>query len=52
MVFVMNMAMANTYVRYVHTELNFGEIKAMADKLMYTDKDEYYRRTGKERRKV
>ena len=28
------------------------EIKAMADKLMYADKDEYYRRTGKDRRRV
>lgn len=35
-----------------HTDLSFDEIKAMADKLMYADKDEYYRRTGKERRKV
>lgn len=34
-----------------HTELNFEEIKALADKLMYADKDEYYKRTGKERRK-
>lgn len=33
-------------------ELNFEEIKAMADKLMYADKDEYYRRTGKDRRRV
>lgn len=35
-----------------HIELNFEEIKAMADKLMYADKDEYYRRTGKDRRRV
>lgn len=35
-----------------HTELNFEEIKEMADKLMYADKDEYYRRTGKDRRRV
>ena len=35
-----------------HTELSFEEIKAMADKLMYADKDEYYKRTGKNRRKV
>ena len=28
------------------------EIKAMADKLMYADKDEYYRRTRKDRRRV
>ena len=35
-----------------HPELTFDEMKAMADKLMYADKDEYYRRTGKDRRKV
>ena len=35
-----------------HIELNFEEIKAMADKLMYADKNEYYRRTGKDRRRV
>ena len=35
-----------------HTELDFEEIKALADKLMYADKNEYYRRTGKERRKL
>ncbi len=35
-----------------HSELTFDEIKAMADKLMYADKDEYYKRTGKNRRKV
>lgn len=35
-----------------HIELNFEEIKEMADKLMYADKDEYYRRTGKDRRRV
>ena len=34
-----------------HIELNFEEIKAMADKLMYADKDEYYRRTGIDRRR-
>lgn len=33
-----------------HPELEFEEIKALADKLMYEDKDEYYRRTGKKRR--
>ena len=33
-----------------HTELNLEEIIALADKLMYADKDEYYRRTGKDRR--
>ena len=32
--------------------LSFEELKAMADKLMYADKDEYYRRTGKNRRRV
>lgn len=35
-----------------HPELTFEELKAMADKLMYADKDEYYRRTGKNRRRV
>ena len=35
-----------------HPELEFEEIKALADKLMYADKDEYYRRTGKNRRRV
>ena len=35
-----------------HIELSFEEIKALADKLMYADKDEYYRRTGKDRRRV
>lgn len=35
-----------------HPELSLEELKAMADKLMYADKDEYYRRTGKNRRKV
>lgn len=35
-----------------HPELDFSEIKAMADKLMYEDKDEYYRRTGKNRRRI
>lgn len=34
-----------------HKELEFEELKALADKLMYADKDEYYRRTGKDRRK-
>ena len=34
-----------------HTGLDLEEIKSMADKLMYADKTEYYRRTGKERRK-
>ena len=35
-----------------YTGLCLEEIKAMDDKLMYADKDEYYKRTGKERRKV
>lgn len=35
-----------------HPELAFSEAKALADKLMYEDKDEYYRRTGKNRRRV
>ena len=34
-----------------HNELSFEEVKTMADKLMYEDKNEYYRRTGKERRR-
>lgn len=33
-------------------KIYYEEIKAMADKLMYADKDEYYRRTGKDRRRV
>lgn len=35
-----------------YPELSFEELKAMADKLMYADKDEYYRRTGKNRRRT
>lgn len=35
-----------------YPELSFEELKAMADKLMYADKDEYYKRTGKNRRRV
>lgn len=35
-----------------HPEYDFEELKAMADKLMYADKDEYYKRTGKKRRQV
>lgn len=35
-----------------HPEKSFEEIKSLADKLMYEDKDEYYRRTGKNRRRV
>lgn len=32
-----------------HGHLSFDEMKQLADKLMYEDKDEYYRRTGKQR---
>ena len=35
-----------------HPTLSFGELKALADKRMYADKDDYYRRSGKERRKI
>lgn len=35
-----------------HPELSFDEMKAMADKLMYADKDAYYIRTGKKRRTI
>lgn len=35
-----------------HADLTFDEMKELADKLMYEDKDEYYRRTGKVRRKT
>lgn len=35
-----------------HDDLNFDEIKELADKLMYEDKDEYYKLTGRERRKI
>lgn len=34
-----------------HQELTFDELKDLADKLMYEDKAEFYRRTGKDRRK-
>lgn len=34
-----------------HPEMTFDQVKELADKLMYEDKDEYYRRTGKTRRK-
>ena len=34
-----------------HPELSFEEMKAEADKLMYEDKERYYERTGKNRRK-
>lgn len=35
-----------------YPNLDFDGIKELADRLMYKDKDEYYRRTGKERRKI
>lgn len=35
-----------------HENLTFEGMKKLADKLMYEDKNEYYRRTGKPRRKV
>lgn len=35
-----------------HSDLTFDEMKELADQLMYDDKDEYYRRTGKKRRKM
>lgn len=35
-----------------HPDLSFEEMKALADKLMYADKDAYYERTGKKRREV
>lgn len=34
-----------------HPDLSFEEMKALADKKMYDDKNEYYIRTGKNRRK-
>ena len=37
---------------YEGKKIYYEEIKAMADKLMYADKNEYYRRTGKDRRRV
>lgn len=35
-----------------HSELQFKELMELADKLMYQDKDAYYARTGKDRRKA
>lgn len=35
-----------------YPDLSFEELEKMADKLMYQDKDKYYLRTGKERRKI
>lgn len=34
-----------------HPDWTFDQVRELADKLMYEDKDEYYKRTGKERRK-
>ncbi len=34
-----------------HSDLDMEGLKALADKLMYVDKDAYYKRTGKDRRK-
>lgn len=35
-----------------HGNLTFDEMKELADRLMYEDKDEYYKHTGRERRKT
>ncbi|MCI7131242.1 MAG: diguanylate cyclase [Lachnospiraceae bacterium] len=35
-----------------HPDLSFDEMKDLADKRMYADKEDYYRRSGKERRKI
>ena len=35
-----------------HPDLTFDEMKDLADKRMYADKEDYYRRSGKERRKM
>ena len=35
-----------------HPDLTFDEMKDLADKRMYADKEDYYRRSGKERRKT
>lgn len=35
-----------------HEDMTFEDMKKLADKLMYDDKNEYYRRTGKIRRKI
>ena len=35
-----------------HPDLTFDEMKDLADKRMYADKEAYYRRTGKARRKM
>lgn len=34
-----------------HADLNFDELKELADKLMYENKDEFYKQTGKVHRK-
>ena len=33
-----------------HPDMSLNEIEELADKLMYEDKDAYYKRTGKKRR--
>ena len=35
-----------------HGDLTFDEMKELADRMMYEDKDEYYKHTGRERRKT
>lgn len=35
-----------------HADITLDEMKELADKLMYEDKEEYYRHTGKVRRKI
>ena len=35
-----------------HENLTLDEIKELGDKLMYEEKEEYYRQTGKKRRKM
>lgn len=35
-----------------HPDMTFEEMKDLADKRMYEDKEEFYRRSGKERRKI
>lgn len=35
-----------------HERLSWEELEKLADQAMYADKDDYYRRTGKERRRV
>ena len=35
-----------------HEGMTFDEMRALADQLMYEDKEEYYKRTGKKRRQI